>query len=712
MIAYENTILQFKKDVRAKRLANFMCAEYEAAAGHPVSGEFRYGWKYALSILYDGLERLGAAVNPDAGIRIDLKDGTPVTHLKIMFASASDGGYRYTVFGLFAGSSVKLTKADDIVCFREGTMQWTTVHPSKLTGSYARHVFRGIPREEAHCVSYESASFLFDCFYSCDTDILSDYRDPLTAESPVFYANDREEAFGYLERVLRNGRGRDALRKLSEIEKLSAQMPPQGRNEDQIYLISSITNNVLRKRKAWYIIEGQTGTGKGEIIRAVIEKLEKEGKNVQILKESGTVSGCPDLLVINQAAGGRYEQLPSAGVSVFLCDGLREQSFENIETDAALTVLARENGAQLFISHLKESVFFADSGRGMRWLANRLQLARIRREDYDPDLYEICLVDSQEELDAGRDRDLAQVILPANIIYDRESGRIHMKKTQRKGIYRVLSTGRKGALIFCADPGLRSYLADEITALRRRNAWAKDFVSGLAGGRILTEQQMDTLAQDSMALYVQRNAEYRQKVRQALGREAWEKIDEISKTWIISALMAYDGLKRYDRLLDFSGVCVQIGKACEYELKRRIFTDYVDYEKKTHGEEKYLERLPAECMDRQGSRKARTRKLLDEDKISLGKMRYIMGLDDEGRVVDKPAWDEFEIFAKDVLLAEPEEPLRVFRNQLTVINKIRDEYRNRSAHSQAISIVDAGECIEYVLTVHRKLGEILDQYRY
>ena len=294
MIAYANTILQFKKDVRAKRLVNFMCAEYEEAAGRPVSADFRYGWKYAMSILYDGLMRLGSAVNPDAGIRIDLKTGTLVTHLKVTVASAADGGYRYTILGLYAGGSVKLTNAEDIVCFREGNMHWTTIHPSKLMGSYARHVFQGVPREEAHCVTYESASFLFDCFYSCDTDILSDARGPLTAESPVFYANDREEAFAYLEPVLRSGGGREALRKLAGIEKLSAQLPPQEKNEDQLYLISSITNNVLRKRKAWYIIEGQTGTGKGEIIQAVMEKLERAGKTVLTLDEGEKVSGRPD----------------------------------------------------------------------------------------------------------------------------------------------------------------------------------------------------------------------------------------------------------------------------------------------------------------------------------------------------------------------------------------------------------------------------------
>ena len=41
------------------------------------------------------------------------------------------------------------------------------------------------------------------------------------------------------------------------------------------------------------------------------------------------------------------------------------------------------------------------------------------------------------------------------------------------------------------------------------------------------------------------------------------------------------------------------------------------------------------------------------------------------------------------------------RSQLPVINKIKDDYRNRSAHSHDITIVDAKECIEYVITVHK-----------
>ena len=80
--------------------------------------------------------------------------------------------------------------------------------------------------------------------------------------------------------MLRQAGGLQALRKLSAIQALSAAKKTVDRNEDQIYLISSITNNVLRRRKAWYIIEGQTGTGKGEIIKGVTDKLTENGKPV------------------------------------------------------------------------------------------------------------------------------------------------------------------------------------------------------------------------------------------------------------------------------------------------------------------------------------------------------------------------------------------------------------------------------------------------
>ena len=62
-----------------------------------------------------------------------------------------------------------------------------------------RRLTRGIPENEVRCVSIEGASFLPDCFYSPDTDILTDYDSQITAGFPVFYANDAEDLNVFLE---------------------------------------------------------------------------------------------------------------------------------------------------------------------------------------------------------------------------------------------------------------------------------------------------------------------------------------------------------------------------------------------------------------------------------------------------------------------------------------------------------------------------------
>ena len=711
MILYENSISQFRRDIRRKKLVNFLCSEYEASTKSPVSGEVRYAWKYTFRIVYDMLELMAGDVNPEAGVRLDLEESAHAQHMKLIFASGGSGGYRYSLLGLYAGSSVRLTKAEDIVSFREGTLQWSAVHPSMFMRSFSKRLFKGAPEAEGDVIMYESASWLFDCFYSCESDILTDYSRQLTDEYPVFYANDTEELVRFLLPVLGAAGGIEALRKLSSVEAISASRDTIDRNEDQIYLISSITNNVLRQRKAWYIIEGQTGTGKGEIVRGAADNLAKAGKTVRYLEDGEEPEGRPDLLVIDQKYGGSLDQLEYADVSIFLCDRLRDPNLESFAEDALIASRAREKGAQLYISHLKQAVSFADGGKGVRWLINRLQMADIPREDYDPNVYNIKVVNSKEDF-SREDRDMANVVLPPNVVYDAKTGKITMRKAQMKGIYNAFSGGRNGILILCSDQNLRTYLEKEISALKNRQAWIHNYVGMLSEDKQMPEERMDKLSKDNAEAIRAADDGYSRQIRSSLGKGAWKKLSEESRIWLISAMMVYDHMREIDRAMDYSGVCVQIGKACEYELKRRIFTAYVEYETSLYGENGVLEKLPPECISRGDEKKGEQRKLLTEDKITLGKLRYIMGLDDTGKVVDNSVWNEFRSFAEKKLLVHPENSVKVLRSQLPIITKIKDDYRNRSAHAESISIVDARECIEYVITLSRMLGILLDQYRF
>ena len=709
MRVYENNAAQFKKDIRTKRLVNFLCAEYEASSGKTVTGELRYAWKYALTILYDMLEGSGSYCDPETGIRVDLEESAGASHMKLIFASCSEDVFRYSLLGVYAGSGVRLTRADDIVSFREGNTRWTTIHPSRLMNSFARRLFKGIPEEDLGRVSYESASFLFDCFYSCDSDIVTDYDDQLTDEYPVFYANDTEELRHFLEPVISRGGGAEALRRLSAIEARSAALPAEDMNEDQIYLFSSIINNVRRRRKAWYVIEEQAGNG--EIIGSVMEKLESEGKNVQMLSGEEHPDGTPDLIIISEEDGGSYEQLAYCKVSIFLCDSLLNPGLKHFEKDAVLTARAEREGAQLTITRMNHNACFADGGRGMRWLVNRLQLAEIRREDYDPARYTILLVKSKDDFD-GKDRDgMARVVLPANVVYDPKSGEITIQKNQKQGIYKAISSGRRGAMLLCENDALRNYLSGELSQLIQRQNRIRSFISEMVEGKKDPEEQMEDLAKESGDMISEADSKYQKLARKSLGKGAWNKMSAQSRTWIVTAMMAYDNLKEYDRMIDFSGICVQVGKACEYELKKRIFSGFVEYETACYGNVRGLEKLPDECFEKQDRKQSGPRKLLKENQITLGKLRYIIGLDDSGRVADQKAWNEFKRYAEEQLLINPANSYKEMKSQMPVIAKIRDDYRNRSAHSHTISIVEARECLEYVVTVHRKLGVLLDHYR-
>ena len=700
MIVYENTLKQFFRHCRTKKLVNFICSEYESVSGKPATGEMRYSWKYTCLIVCTALSGAPVPPNDDTGIRIDIEESARTNHLKLTFASSGNGEYRFALLGLYAGNSVKLTNAVDIVTFREGSASWTSVHPSMIMSHDVRRLTRGIPENEVRCVSIEGASFLPDCFYSPDTDILTDYDSQITAGFPVFYANDAEDLNVFLEPVIRTGGGADALRKLRSIESNALSQDSEERNEDQLYLVSSILTNVRRNRRAWYIIEGHTGTGQEEIALDIVDKQKEEGRSVSILKENEIPDDSQDLVIISQKDGGSLEQLEFGKVAIFLCDEVRDPSLDLLKSEADLAAAANKAGAQLYITHLKQNTAFVDGGKGMRWLANCLQLATIMREDYNPDSYDIRLIRSKDDWLPCANKGIACIVLPDNVTYDPETGNISYRKNQKKGVYNALAAGRNGAWIVCENPALRKYLEKELFAVRQRQLQIRGII----------KEMSSSLKDNRDELMKKADSQYVNKLKSSVGKKTFLKLSSQSVTWLVSALMAYDTMKDYDRMVDFSGVCVQIGKACEYELKKRIFTGYMAYEKKKYGEPQYLKKIPSACFSTNDT--TEESQLLTEDQVTLGKLKYIMGLDDNGRIASQKIWHEFREYAEAELLVNPASSYNIIKSQMPVIARIRDEYRNPSAHAQEVTVVDAQECIQYVITVQKKLSELLEQYKY
>lgn len=63
----------------------------------------------------------------------------------------------------------------------------------------------------------------------------------------------------------------------------------------------------------------------------------------------------------------------------------------------------------------------------------------------------------------------------------------------------------------------------------------------------------------------------RQRVMENIGASAWNKMSDISQTFIIDAEVLYERLKYYSDF-DYSAICLTASKALEVEVTKRYFS--------------------------------------------------------------------------------------------------------------------------------------------
>lgn len=97
---------------------------------------------------------------------------------------------------------------------------------------------------------------------------------------------------------------------------------------------------------------------------------------------------------------------------------------------------------------------------------------------------------------------------------------------------------------------------------------------------------------------------------------------------------------------------------------------------------------------------------------TLGDIRYTVGMSKSGDVKNRYVWHNFKDYAEKKLLVKPQTSQETLKSHILVIQKIKDEYRNKAAHKTPMDVVAAKDCIDYVVEIERKLGMMLDAYRY
>ncbi|SEI98176.1 DUF2075 family protein [Lachnospiraceae bacterium A10] len=363
----------------------------------------------------------------------------------------------------------------------------------------------------------------------------------------------------------------------------------------------------------------------------------------------------------------------------------------------------------------------------------------------------IKLTDKQREIAMRR-------IMAKNSCDDLETEINNYVRIVLNGYYIALSRGKKGLFIYCADDDLREFLKDRLFYASRRYSWIKAFIQKYdfdsEAGIIRKEESNDIELREndkyayvtyiyrkfnnllegiksqlkdvmdeesfkgicdqcsSLLLDLQKETiddlsivnTYTDSIVKHMGKAAWDKLSDLSKKCLISAEIVFHDLKDYNQLFDFSGVCVQVSKAVEYELANRYLTQYVDYLTRKY-RSNLMDRIPKSLLNENGAIKT-------ANIYTLGDVRFTVGMDSYGNIKNNYVYRQFSYYAKDKMIKDTQNIQPILSEHIQIIHKIKEDYRNKAAHKSSIDVVTAKECIDYVVETERKLGIMLDAYNY
>lgn len=209
------------------------------------------------------------------------------------------------------------------------------------------------------------------------------------------------------------------------------------------------------------------------------------------------------------------------------------------------------------------------------------------------------------------------------------------------------------------------------------------------------------------------------QLRSKLTDEVWEKLDEKSKTFLITAKSNFASMTKMENRdsLDYSGVCLLVTKALEVEVTKRFFTCY-----KTFLMRKYSSVSQWPYALRQRNYGQVTTSIINDNEFTLGSVVSVMGMkrnyDSNGNIVSYSinhggTYNEFIRYAQRELFkfSDRRKVEAALEKDYRFVEKVRLDYRNPSAHRDRLTITSARLCLEYVIDVQRMLKEMLSEMK-
>lgn len=198
----------------------------------------------------------------------------------------------------------------------------------------------------------------------------------------------------------------------------------------------------------------------------------------------------------------------------------------------------------------------------------------------------------------------------------------------------------------------------------------------------------------------------RRKLITSIGEPAWNKLDDASKTFLVSAKIMYNHLILLDDQTDYSGVCVLITKAIEVEMSKRFYARFLAYLDATYKKD-YSKYHTALLFN--------GNKPLKPEKFTMGSIAFAMCyLEDKYESVTQKKQNKERLieYSREKLFPgkSDEDIKKMLDEYAAAIEDIRTDYRNPSAHTDQLHQIDAEQCFNLVLDVEKLLKKMLDSF--
>ena len=192
------------------------------------------------------------------------------------------------------------------------------------------------------------------------------------------------------------------------------------------------------------------------------------------------------------------------------------------------------------------------------------------------------------------------------------------------------------------------------------------------------------------------------------GENAWKKMEDSSKTFLVSSKVIFNNLIKLQDIVDYSGVCLLVTKALEVEMNKRFCKNFEAYLKTKYPGKANHSQFPTALLDKYG-------KPLKPKRFTLGAIAYVLCYNKSDELTEEQEQNnrnKLLEYVKDKLFSDKsdDEIMNILYTYAEEIEEVRESFRNPSAHTNELRRVDAEECFALVVDVEKILKKMLDSF--